>query len=96
MDYRQLGSNPEARYTSTKALESIEADRAHGQCTLAEPRLTILGNRSSAAHRDHGLGLVNTDTRHHSFINTMVHFHFILSFICEDKHLQSFYLSFRV
>ena len=54
---------------------------------------TVSGNCSSTAHRDHGLGLINMDTRHHSFINTMVHFHLILSFTYEDKHLQSFLLT---
>ena len=31
MDYRWRRRIPEARYTRTKPLESIEADRAHGQ-----------------------------------------------------------------
>ena len=64
--------------------------------TLAEARLTKSGNRSSAARRDHTDSLVNTDNKIHSFINTSVYILLILSFICEDKHLQSFYLSFRV
>ena len=63
MDRRWCRSDPRSRYAKTRPLESIEDERA----TIAEPRLSISGNRASAARRD----LTTTD--YDSFVYSCFH-----------------------
>ena len=78
MDYRWRRRIPEARYTRTKPLESIEADRAHGQWKDISRGVTYHFGKplERSATRPHGLIYTDTKPFVYQYIGTLS-FHFI-------------------